>query len=97
MRNGICLGPGTNCSCMVTMPVIKPETLWARNACPPTTIEEKREFWDRHIAAMQERYEQEIEQRKRLLTIRLETIRQGIREKRELLNYLKESNRSRGL
>jgi hypothetical protein len=97
MRNGICLGPGTNCSCMVTMPVIKPDTLWARNACPPTTIEEEREFWARHIAAMEERYEQETEQRKRLLTSRLETIHRGIREKRELLNYLKELIGSRGL
>ena len=94
MRNGICLGQGTNCSCMVTMPFISPETLMARNANPPTTIEEEREFWDRHIAEMDERYGQELEQETRLLRIRLETIRRGVSDKRKLLDYL---NRRIGL
>lgn len=94
MRNGICLGQGTNCSCMVTMPFISQETLMARNANPPTTIEEEREFWDRHIAEMDERYGQELEQETRLLRIRLETIRRGVSDKRKLLDYL---NRRIGL
>ena len=94
MRNGICLGQGTNCSCMVTMPFISQETLMARNANPPTTIEEEREFWDRHIAEMDERYAQELEQETRLLRIRLETIRRGVSDKRKLLDYL---NRRIGL
>jgi recombinational DNA repair ATPase RecF len=60
----------------------------------PHTIEEEREFWDRHIAEMDERYGQELEQETRLLRIRLETIRRGVSDKRKLLDYL---NRRIGL
>jgi recombinational DNA repair ATPase RecF len=76
------------------MPFISQETLMARNANPPTTIEEERAFWDRHIAEMDERYAQELEQETRLLRIRLETIRRGVSDKRKLLDYL---NRRIGL